>query len=85
LLASQFSVYLKPFSSLFPGRRSSRKEVFTLVQVRELVKKQLNGYVARPEVNEDIDKYIVPSTFGDNAGIIGALTLAKMAYEGKRM
>lgn len=46
----------------------------------------LNGYIQHPALTTDeIDNYIVPSTFGQRAGIIGSLTLAHMAYEEERM
>ncbi len=39
----------------------------------------LNGYIQRPELADGLDRYIVPSTWGGSAGIVGALTLAKVA------
>jgi len=40
------------------------------------VRQLLNGYVRAPEVNESIAAYIVPPALGDDAGVIGAITLA---------
>ncbi|CAN0381850.1 unnamed protein product, partial [Discosporangium mesarthrocarpum] len=43
----------------------------------------LHGYIDNPAVNTDagIEKYITPSSFGQNAGMVGCLTLAHVAYE----
>lgn len=35
------------------------------------------GYIAHPRVTQELDKYIVPSRFGNSVGIIGALELAR--------
>jgi fructokinase len=48
-------------------------------------RQQLNGYIQRPELLEGMEKYIVPSTWGNNAGIVGALALAKVAYTQRRL
>jgi len=37
--------------------------------------------VKHPAVLEDIDNYITPSPWGDEAGMIGSLNLAKLALE----
>lgn len=37
------------------------------------------GYIAHPRVTQELDKYIVPSRFGNSVGIIGALELARRA------
>lgn len=47
-------------------------------------KELLADYINQPQVHDEIDKYIVPSTWGNDAGIVGALTLAKVALDGKR-
>jgi fructokinase len=36
-----------------------------------------DGYVNVPRIFSELDQYIVPSSFGDNCGIIGALELAR--------
>lgn len=54
--------------------------------MRKWTRDLLNGYIQHPALTTDeIDNYIVPSTFGQKAGIIGSLTLAHMAYEEERM
>ncbi|WP_275983499.1 ROK family protein [Paenibacillus hamazuiensis] len=49
--------------------------------VREQVSRMLNGYVQKPELAGGIDDYIVPPGLGDNAGLSGALVLAKKELE----
>jgi fructokinase len=39
----------------------------------------LAGYLPVPELTVDLDEYIVPPALGDNAGLIGALTIAERA------
>lgn len=50
--------------------------------MRAWTRKLLNGYIDHPAITSDkIDDYIVPSSFGQKAGIVGCLTLAQLAYE----
>lgn len=50
--------------------------------MRKWTRELLNGYIAHPMVTTDaIDDYITPSSFGQNAGMVGSLTLAHIAYE----
>jgi fructokinase len=49
--------------------------------IRKKVQEMLNGYINMPQITTDqIDNYIVPSAFGNDAGIVGALVLAENAY-----
>jgi fructokinase len=45
--------------------------------IRENVAKLLNGYIQHENILEKINEYIVPPVLGDNAGLCGALALAK--------
>lgn len=45
-------------------------------RIRVEVKSLLNGYLVVPEVQEQIDRYIVPPGLGGEAGVLGALALA---------
>jgi fructokinase len=47
--------------------------------IREKVKVALNGYIVSPALNEEIDRYIVPPSLGDDAGICGSVALAHQA------
>ena len=44
--------------------------------IRQRVLALLNGYIQADEIIRRIDQYIVPPTFGDNAGVLGAIALA---------
>ena len=48
--------------------------------VRQVVQKELNGYVQAPALLHEIDRYIVPPALGDRAGVLGALALAQEAF-----
>jgi len=50
-----------------------------LSMVRASVQELLNGYIQAPQVQEDIDQYIVPPALGQRAGILGAIALAQQA------
>jgi fructokinase len=41
------------------------------------------GYIARAPLTEHIESYIVPPALGGRAGAMGALELARMAYEAR--
>jgi fructokinase len=47
--------------------------------VRSRVRKLLAGYIAAPELDSDIDGFIVPPALGDRAGVLGAIELARLA------
>ncbi len=47
--------------------------------IREKLQIVLNGYVASPALNEDINGFIVPPLLGDDAGVCGAIALAQEA------
>lgn len=50
--------------------------------MRKWTRELLNGYIDHPAVTTDaIDEYITPSSFGQNAGMVGSLTLAHIAYD----
>jgi hypothetical protein len=41
------------------------------------MQRRLNDYIHLPEIDEDIEKYIVLPQLGDKSGILGAIALAK--------
>jgi fructokinase len=77
----QYILIVSPKRIIMGGGVMKQSKIFSLIhkQVQEL----LNGYVAVPQITEQIDKYIVPPALGDDAGITGALMLAKQALETK--
>lgn len=56
-------------------------EFFKLIQKKLLEK--LNGYISSPEILGNINSYIVSPKLGDNAGILGALSLAQQILNRK--
>jgi fructokinase len=41
------------------------------------VQQQLSGYIQSPKITEHIDELIVPPAMGSQAGVMGAIALAK--------
>lgn len=50
-------------------------QVHLLPLVHKAAQDLLNGYIDRPEVKENIERYIVPAGLGTNAGLLGAMAL----------
>ncbi|MEK3888091.1 ROK family protein [Bacillus sp. FSL K6-3431] len=75
----QYILIVTPKKIIMGGGVMKQAQIFSLVQ--QQVQKLLNGYVAVPQITESIDEYIVPPALGDDAGITGALMLAKQASE----
>lgn len=74
--AVDYTLSISPEIIIFGGGVSNQKQLFPLI--RESFKEQLNGYVQIPPE----DKYIVHAELGDDAGITGALLLAKQVANG---
>lgn len=53
------------------------KQLQLFPMIRKYVVELLNGYLVKREILSEIDEYIVPPKLGDNAGIVGAMALAK--------
>lgn len=51
--------------------------------IRTKLQELLAGYVHHPSLRENIDQFIVPPQLGDNAGLCGAIALAKLALAEK--
>lgn len=58
------------------------KRAVLFPKIRAHFKEMNNGYITHPRVSEQLDRYIVPSAFGNDIGIIGALELARRAALG---
>lgn len=69
---------LSPERVVLGGGVMHRTHLFPMI--REDVKRLLNGYIVTDRL-VDIDSYIVPSSLGDDQGILGALCLARAALE----
>jgi fructokinase len=45
--------------------------------IRRKVRRLLNGYIDKREVEEAIDQYIVSPQLGEHSGVLGAILLAR--------
>lgn len=75
----QYILILSPKKIIMGGGVMKQKQLFPLIQKK--LQELLNGYVALPQITEQIEDYIVPPALGDNAGITGAIMLAKRALK----
>ncbi len=66
---------LSPQRILFGGGVMQQEHLFPMI--REKTLERLNGYVDVPEVTQGIDQFIVPPGFGQDAGLMGAIALAR--------
>ena len=66
-----------PERIILGGGVMNNEALFTMI--RKQVLEQLSGYFQSGLVTEDIDNYIVPTGCNGNAGILGAIELAKIA------
>jgi len=73
----QYILIVSPKRIIMGGGVMKQAQIFSLV--RQQVQELLNDYVAVPQIMDQIDEYIVPPGLGDDAGITGALMLAKQA------
>ena len=75
----QYILIVSPQRIIMGGGVMKQSQIFSLIH--EQVQKLLNGYVAVPQIIDRIDDYIVPPALGDDAGITGALMLARQALK----
>jgi fructokinase len=52
-----------------------------LPKIHKRIKQLLNDYIQVPEITDNIEKYIVLPELGDDAGVLGAIALAKREYD----
>lgn len=76
---AQYILILSPEKVIVGGGVAHQPSLLPLV--RQNVLDFLNGYVQHDAILRHIDDYIVRPGLGDNAGICGALALAKQALE----
>lgn len=74
-----YVLVLSPQRIVMGGGVMKQQQLFPLI--RKKLQELLNGYVSHPSLNQDIDQFIVPPGLGDNAGLCGALALAKLAAD----
>ena len=68
---------VSPEKIILGGGVMQQKHLFP--RIRASVKTRLNGYIATPQVLEDIEHYIVEPGLGTSSGAMGALLLARRA------
>ncbi|MBT2293208.1 ROK family protein [Paenibacillus albidus] len=70
---------LSPQKVIMGGGVMKQEHLFQLVRIK--LKEFLNGYVQHQSILLNIEKYVVPTALGDNAGLTDALALTRMAVE----
>lgn len=81
-IAQALAIYiltLSPKKIILGGGVMHQKQLFKMIY--EYLEKELNGYIQKDELLNDMENYIVAPGLQDNAGICGALALAKLALE----
>ncbi|KWW21177.1 fructokinase [Peribacillus simplex] len=76
---AQYILILSPKKIILGGGVGKQESIFQMI--RNQVKEVLKGYVSLPELETEISDYIVKPGLGDDAGIIGSLLLADLAYQ----
>lgn len=74
-----FICMLSPQRIILGGGVMHQAQLFPMV--RSGVQELLNGYVQAPAILEGIDAYIVPPALGDQAGVLGAIALARQVAQ----
>lgn len=72
-----FICVLSPQRIILGGGVMHQRHLFP--RVRSRVQHLLNGYLQNDSILKNIDAYIVPPGLGDDAGVVGALALAREA------
>jgi len=81
-LCAQLALTLSPRRIVLGGGVMQHHRLFAPIRGR--TRHWLGGYLAREEVEDGIDHYVVPPALGDRSGILGALLLAMRAAEDPR-
>jgi fructokinase len=77
---THFVYILSPKKIILGGGVMKQKQLFPLIHHQVI--RILNGYVQKEELSPElISQYIVPPALGDNAGLSGALVLAKQELQ----
>jgi fructokinase len=81
LAVNNYVCTLSPNRIILGGGVMHQKHLFPLIRAQ--VKKLLNGYLPWPMILEKTAEYIVPPALGDQAGVLGAIALARQTTEEK--
>lgn len=72
-------LFLSPKRVILGGGVMKQEQLFPLI--RQQVLQMLNRYIQSDSILQNIDSYIVAPGLGDNAGLCGALALARQALK----
>jgi fructokinase len=75
LALQDFIMTISPRRIILGGGIMQRAFLFKMIQTE--LGKQLNGYAQHPVLLEHLDEYVVPPMLGGQAGVLGAIALAK--------
>ena len=82
-IAQALAIYvltLSPKKIILGGGVMHQLQLFPMIH--KYLQERLNGYIQKDEITTDaIKDYVVSPGLGDNAGVCGALALAKLAKE----
>lgn len=77
LACANLVLTISPQRIILGGGVMHQPTMFPLV--RTALGRALNGYVRMPQIEADMEQYVVPPGLGDRAGVLGALALAMQA------
>eukprot|EP01098_Paradermamoeba_levis_P014526 TRINITY_DN6971_c0_g1_i1.p1 TRINITY_DN6971_c0_g1~~TRINITY_DN6971_c0_g1_i1.p1 ORF type:complete len:304 (-),score=77.32 TRINITY_DN6971_c0_g1_i1:18-929(-) len=80
-LCSILALICSPNEIVLGGGLMQRQSLFP--KIRKITRELLNGYLQSKLITENTEKFIVPSPFKENAGIVGAFELARLALGSK--
>jgi fructokinase len=75
LALQDFIMTISPRRIILGGGIMQRAFLFKMIQTE--LGKQLNGYAQHPVLLEHLDAYVVPPMLGGQAGVLGAIALAR--------
>ena len=74
-----YSLVLSPRRIVIGGGVMQQRQLLPLV--RDALRRQLANYLQHPLLLERVDEYLVPSALDNDAGVLGALELARLAIK----
>lgn len=80
-LGAAMSYILSPHRLIFGGGVLHLEGLLDALRAQLVAR--LNGYLAVPEITEQVDHYVVAPGLGDRAGVLGAIALADRAATGR--
>jgi fructokinase len=75
LALTNFTCTLSPERIILGGGVMDQRQLLPLIHRR--LKALLADYVETPQTTTELDKYVVPPVLGNQAGVLGAIALAK--------